>query len=82
MSEASAKTFDCVQTMRRIRDRLSEEVSRMTFEEQVRWLRSHRYADPLLRGLVERAAQQGDAAADDATGGISSIKPNRRNTDK
>ena len=63
MNESRSKPFDCVQTMRQIRDRLSEEIAGMNHEEIIRWLRSQRYSDPFLQRLADKAAQQGDAAA-------------------
>lgn len=62
MSESSAKTFDCVQSMRQARDKLSAEIEGMSYNELVEWLRVHRYKDPLLQGLAGKAAQQADAA--------------------
>ena len=62
MSERSSKTFDCVQSMRQARDRLSAEIEGMSYNELVEWLRAHHYKDPLLQGLAEKAAQQADAA--------------------
>ncbi len=62
MSEPTSKTFDCVQSMREIRDRLSAEIADMNYDELSRWLRSHRYSDPFLQRLAEKAAQQADAA--------------------
>lgn len=62
MNEPTSKTFDCVQSMREIRDRLSAEIADMNYDELSRWLRSHRYSDPFLRRLAEKAAQQADAA--------------------
>ncbi len=62
MSEPTSKTFDCVQSMREIRDRLSAEIADMSYDELSRWLRSHRYSDPFLQRLAEKAAQQADAA--------------------
>ena len=62
MSEPSLKPFDCVQSMRQNRDRLSAEIEDMSYDELVKWLRAHRYADPLLQRLAEKAAQQADAA--------------------
>jgi hypothetical protein len=60
-----SKTFDCVQSMRQIRDRLSGEIATMTYDELVQWLRSHHYADPFLQRLAQKAAQQ-SAAKDGA----------------
>jgi len=62
MSEPTSKTFDCVQSMRLARDRLSAEIADMSHDELVRWLRTHRYTDPLLQRLAEKAAQQADPA--------------------
>ncbi len=62
MSERSSKTFDCVQSMRKARDKLSAEIESMSYEELVQWLRAHRYADPVLQRLAEKAAEQADAA--------------------
>lgn len=61
MSEPTPKTLDCVQNMRRTRDELSAEIAHMSYEELVEWLRGHRYSDPLLQRLAERAARQRDA---------------------
>jgi len=62
MSEGRSKTFDCVRSMREARDRLSAQIADMSYEELLKWLRGHRYEDPLLQRLAERAAQQADAA--------------------
>ena len=64
MSEPPSKTFDCVQNMRQARDRFCAEIADMSHDELVKWLRGHRYADPLLQRLAEKAAQQADAADD------------------
>ncbi len=62
MSNPTSKTFDCVQSMRQTRDRLSAEIADMSYDELAQWLRSHQYSDPFLRRLAEKAAQQRDAA--------------------
>ena len=62
MSECSLKTFDCVQSMRQARDKLSAEIEGMSYDELVQWLRAHRYTDPVLQRLAEKAAQQAAAA--------------------
>ena len=62
MSESSSKTFDCVQSMRLARDRLSAEIPEMNYHELVKWLRTHRFDDPVLRRLAEKVAQRADAA--------------------
>ena len=58
MSEPSSKTFDCVQSMREIRDRLSAEIADMSYEALARWLRDYRYSDPLLQRMANEAAKQ------------------------
>lgn len=62
MSDGERKSFDCVQSMRQIRDRLSKQIETMNHDELIRWLRSHRYSNPLLRRLAERAAGQDDSS--------------------
>ena len=62
MNEKTFKTFDCVENMREARERLGTELGDKSCEDMVRLLRSHQYADPFLRQLAERAAQQGDEA--------------------
>ena len=62
MSERSSKTLDCVQSMREARDRLSAEIEGMTHDDMLRWIRSRRYADPVLQRLADKAAQRADAA--------------------
>ncbi len=66
MSERSAKTFDCVQSMRQARDELSAELEGKTYDEMLKWLRSRRYTDPVLQRLADKAARQ-QHAADGAT---------------
>jgi hypothetical protein len=66
MSKASAKTFDAVHMVRVVRDEVSSTIARMSVEEENRWLRSEELSDPKLRRLMELAAQQGPAEADDS----------------
>jgi hypothetical protein len=49
------KRFDCVDSMRMVRDKLSEEIADMNHEELVQWLRRHRYDDPVLQKLADKA---------------------------
>jgi hypothetical protein len=46
--------------MRQVRDKLSAEIADMNHDELVQWLRRHRYEDPVLRRLVDKAAQQAE----------------------
>ena len=56
-----SKTFDCVQNMQQIRDRLSREIEGLNHDELTRWLRSHSYTHPFLRRLAQRVAQQDES---------------------
>ena len=60
---STKKTFDAVEMMRAIRDGLSAEIEGMTFEEEREWLAARDVKDPFLRRLLEKAAQQGNAAS-------------------
>jgi len=62
MSEPDSKTFDCVQSMRQIRDALSATIADMDHDDLIRWLRGHHYSDPVLQRLAEKAARQAAAA--------------------
>jgi hypothetical protein len=62
MSKSSSKGFDCVQSMRQIRDKLSAEIAEMSYDELAQWLRAHKYSDPFLQRLAEKAAQQAEVA--------------------
>jgi len=63
MIESSSKTFDCVQSMREIRDKLSAEIEGMNYDELVQWLRGHRYEDPVLQRLADKIVRRRDREA-------------------
>ena len=69
-----AKEFDCVLSMRKVRDKLSVEIEGMSYDELLKWLRTHEYTDPLLQRLAKKAAQQADAADSRATEGGSPMR--------
>ena len=48
------RTFDCVETMREVRDRISSEIAGKTHDEIVHWLENHNYTDPVLQRLAIR----------------------------
>lgn len=62
MSDPQSHQFDCVQVAREARDRISAEIEHMGPDQLISWLRSHRYSDPVLRRLAEKAAQQAASA--------------------
>ncbi len=48
------KSFDCVKSVREIRDRLSTRMARMSPEERVQWLNTREYSDPILRRFAAK----------------------------
>ena len=62
MRESLSKPFDCVQSVRQIRDQLSTEIVDMSYEELAQWFRSHKYSEPTLQRLADKAAQQANVA--------------------
>jgi len=54
--------------MRSARDRISAEIEGMTLEEELEWLASQNIADPFLKRLRDRAAQQAGGADRPAAG--------------
>jgi len=55
--DTKRKTFDCVATTRRIRDRISYEIAGKTHDELVHWLHDHDYSDPVLQRLAIRSRE-------------------------
>ncbi len=65
------KTFDAVKLMRELRDRLSQEMERMTPEERVRYISEKAASTDLAKCLAEddkNAAQQADTAGRPSAG--------------
>ena len=54
-SDGKHKDFDCVASMRKIRDQISAEIAGMSDDELSRWLRSRQYSDPVVRRLASGA---------------------------
>lgn len=54
MRKSVRKSFDCVETMREVRDRIGEEIAGMNHAELRRWFRARRYSDPVLQRLASR----------------------------
>lgn len=53
--ERKREEFDCVASMRKIRDGLSAEIAGMSGAELRRWFNSRKYSDPILRRLASHA---------------------------
>lgn len=61
--EHPPEKFDCVASMRKIRDQISAEIAGMSGEELARWFNSREYSDPVVRRLanpMERATSGSD----------------------
>ena len=78
-SEAERKPFDCVKSMREIRNRISAEIADMSYPELSRWLDRRVHEDPFFaripnarkpaRPPMERAGQHEAGSSSAATGG-------------
>ena len=51
MSNPTSKTFDCMQSMRQMRDALSAEIGNMSYDELTRWLRIASVLGPVSPAL-------------------------------
>lgn len=67
-NETKRKRFDCVTTMREIRDRISSEIAGKTYDELAHWLHEHHYSDPVLQRFV-RQSDRDVESTDEATAG-------------
>ena len=57
MHDEQRNSFDCVKTMRDIRDRISSEIAGKTHNDLVLWLHDHDYSDPVLQRLASRSRE-------------------------
>lgn len=62
--ERKERDFDCVASMREIRDGISAEIAGMSGEELRRWFNSREYSDPILRRLASGAKRQANRAGE------------------
>ena len=58
IEEMEKKEFDCVQTMREIRSRVSAEIVGKTRDELDHWFHAHLYSDPILQRLARRGEER------------------------
>ena len=66
-NQTDKKEFDCVRTMREIRDRISAEIAGKTHEEFAGWLDAHRYSDPVLQRFASRRKEKESGGAEQST---------------
>ena len=52
-SENRTKSFDCVKSVREIRDRISAKIANMSYEELRRWLDAQVQQDPLFARIPQ-----------------------------
>ena len=64
-NEPASTSFDCVRSMREIRDRLDAEIAELSYEELVARLHRRR-TDPLLREIQDKARSRAGAEASGA----------------
>ena len=67
MNKTNNKEFDCVRTMREIRDRISAEIAGKTPEELAKWFNAHRYSDPVLQRFASRRKEKESGGAEQST---------------
>ena len=58
MTNDEVRRFDCVRTIRAIRDQIGAEIAEKSFAELSHWLDTHRCADLALQRLAERRGQR------------------------
>ena len=54
MTTKAKKDYDCVETVRKIRDRIGAKMARMSRDERVKWLNTREYSDPILRRFTAK----------------------------
>ena len=54
MTTKAKKNYDCVGTVRKIRDRIGAKMARMSRDERVKWLNTREYSDPILRRFAAK----------------------------
>ncbi len=54
MTTKAKKDYDCVESVREIRDRIGAKMARMSRDERVKWLNTREYSDPILRRFAAR----------------------------
>lgn len=60
MSETSIDELDCVSSVRAGREEIGAEIERAGIREFARQLRMHRFSDPFLQALADRARSAAD----------------------
>ncbi|MCY4374264.1 MAG: hypothetical protein OXC31_10870 [Spirochaetaceae bacterium] len=65
-SENRTKSFDCVKSVREIRDRVSAEIANMSYEELREWLDAQVQQDPLFARIPQFRASDATETMQDA----------------
>jgi len=65
-SENRTKSFDCVKSVREIRDRVSAEIANMSYEELRQWLDARVQHDPFFTRIPQFQASEATETMQDA----------------
>ena len=66
-SKAGPKSFDCVKSMREIRNRISSEIAHMSYSELSRWLDRRVREDPFF-SHIPKSSKPGTTARGEGRG--------------
>ena len=65
-SKNRTKSFDCVKSVREIRDRISAEIANMSYEELRQWLEARARQDPFFARIPQSRASDATETMQDA----------------
>ena len=65
-SKNRTKSFDCVKSVREIRDRISAEIANMSYEELRQWLEARAQRDPFFARIPQSRASDATETMQDA----------------
>jgi hypothetical protein len=65
-NESRTKSFDCVKSVREIRDRVSAEIANMSYEELRQWLDARVQQDPFFARIPQFRASDATERMQDA----------------
>ena len=65
-SKNRTKSFDCVKSVREIRDRVSAEIAKMSYEELRQWLDARVQQDPFFARIPQSRASDATETMQDA----------------
>lgn len=82
-SKNRTKSFDCVKSVREIRDRISAEIANMSYEELRQWLDARVQQDPFFARIPQfRASNATETMQDAGRAPDPRLEPNRTINDR